>query len=59
MKSIIQKCKKCNTVFKITILETDLENPLGYCLSCPACSAQGIYNITKTEEEKENINKNE
>lgn len=44
-KEIVQRCKKCNTLFKITILETNQEDPLGYCLACPSCSASGYHNV--------------
>lgn len=53
-KEIVQRCKKCNTLFKITILETSVDDPLGYCLVCPSCSGRGIYEI---EEEPQQVDK--
>lgn len=44
-KEISLRCKKCNTAFKIIIIESDVEDPLGYCLACPACGESGIFNI--------------
>lgn len=48
-KEITQRCKKCKTVFKITIIQSDVKNPLGYVASCPACSGYGIYEIEEVK----------
>lgn len=52
-KEIVQKCKKCKTIFKITIIESDLKEPLGYTASCPSCGASGIYEIIEVQQDKE------
>ena len=38
-KEITQRCNKCNTVFKLVIIESSVKDPLGYTLSCPSCGA--------------------
>lgn len=48
-QEIVQKCKKCKTIFKITIIESSIKEPLSYVLQCPACCAHGIYEIETAE----------
>jgi len=48
-KEIIQKCNRCNTIFKIIVIESDVREPLGYTASCPACGANGIYEIEEVK----------
>lgn len=48
-KEIIQQCKKCKTVFKITIIESDVAEPLSYTASCPSCGGSGIYEIEEVK----------
>lgn len=42
---ITQKCKGCDTVFKITIIESDVPDPLGGGSGCPACGDDRVFSL--------------